>query len=149
MGDLLWLVYPWVKALHVISIIAWMAALLYLPRLFVYHCETPPGTEGSDRFKVMERRLLRLIANPAMIAAYVFGIALAATPGLVDWELGWIWVKLAFVGGLTWLHHRFARWYKAFAADGERETQKVYRIWNEGPAIAMIVIVIMVVVKPF
>lgn len=139
----------WIKALHVISVIAWMAGLLYLPRLFVYHTETEPGSEASERFKVMERRLLRLIMNPAMIATWLFGLALLGVPGLVDWGAGWIWVKLAAVTALTVLHHVFALWRKDFAADRRRHPPQVYRIANEGPTLAMVVIVVMVIVKPF
>lgn len=139
----------WIKALHVISVIAWMAGLLYLPRLFVYHTETEPGSEASERFKVMERRLLRLIMNPAMIATWLFGLALLGVPGLVDWGAGWIWVKLAAVTALTVLHHVFALWRKDFAADRRRHPPRVYRIANEGPTLAMVVIVVMVIVKPF
>ena len=141
--------YPWIKSLHIISIIAWMAGLLYLPRLFVYHCEAVPGSAESERFKVMERRLLRAIMNPAMIAAYLFGILLAATPGIVDWSRGWIYAKLAFVAGLTALHHLFGHWRKEFAEDRNRRPARTFRIVNEGPALLMVGIVVFVVVKPF
>ena len=93
--------HDWIKAFHIISVVAWMAGLLYLPRLFVYHAETRPGSDAAETFKVMERRLLRGIMTPAMIASYVFGLALAATPGVVDWRQGWIYVKLAAVLALT------------------------------------------------
>lgn len=149
MFDWLWDLYPWTKALHIISVIAWMAGMLYLPRLFVYHCETEEGSPESERFKVMERKLLRAIVNPSMIAAFVFGIALLLTPGLVDWSEVWIYVKLTAIAGMSVFHHVYARWYKSFAADGKRHAQRVYRIANEGPAVLMIVIVIMVVVRPF
>jgi protoporphyrinogen IX oxidase len=142
-------IYPWVKALHIVSVIAWMAGLLYLPRLFVYHCEAVPGSAQSETFKVMERRLLRGIMNPAMGAAYVFGIALVLTPGLVDWASGWLHVKLTLVAVLTIYHHALARWRKGFAADANRRTAGFYRAMNEVPTVIMIVIVIMVVVKPF
>jgi putative membrane protein len=141
--------YPWTKALHVISIIAWMAGMLYLPRLFVYHADATPGSKESETFKVMERRLLRLIINPAMIAAYVFGTALVFTPGIVDWSQYWIWLKLFLVGVLTWLHHYYSRWRKDFAADRNTRPARFYRMVNEVPTLAMIGIVIMVVVKPF
>ena len=147
--DFLAALYPWTKALHIIAVIAWMAGLLYLPRLFVYHCETTVGAVDSERFKVMERRLLRAIMNPAMVAAYVFGLALLLTPGIVDWTAGWIYLKLLAVAVLTGMHHTYAVWYQRFAADGPRRAPKVYRIANEVPAILMIVIVIMVVVRPF
>ncbi len=141
--------YPWTKAFHIIGVIAWMAGLLYLPRLFVYHCETATGSPESERFKTMERRLLRAIMNPAMGLAYVFGISVAATPGVVDWSDGWIWAKLVLVGVLTWLHHAFARWYKDFAADRNTRPARFYRIANEVPALLMVGIVILVVVRPF
>lgn len=141
--------YLWTKSFHIIAIITWMAGLLYLPRLFVYHCETQPGSSEWDRFGVMERRLLRLIMNPAMIATYVLGIGLALTPGLVDWGSGWIYAKLLLVGGLTVVHHVYAKWRKAFSAGNNRHPARVYRIANEVPTILMIGIVILVVVKPF
>ena len=93
--------YPWIKSLHIVSMVAWMAGLLYLPRLFVYHADAPVGSDRSETFKVMERRLLRGIMTPAMIATIGFGIVLAATPGVVDWRMGWIWAKLVLVLGLT------------------------------------------------
>lgn len=141
--------YPWIKALHILGVIAWMAGLLYLPRLFVYHCEAEVGAADSERFKVMERRLLRAIMNPAMVAAYLFGTALLLTPGIVDWSAGWIYTKLAAIAALTVMHHIYAVWYQRFRDDGPRRAQRVYRIANEVPALLMIVIVIMVVVRPF
>lgn len=141
--------YLWTKALHIIGVIAWMAGLLYLPRLFVYHCETAVGSSESERFKTMERKLLRAIMNPAMIAAFVFGVALLFTPGVVDWSAGWIYVKLAAVAAMTVAHHVYARWRTRFATDGERYASRVYRIANEVPAVLMIAIVVMVVVRPF
>ena len=140
---------PWIKALHVISVIAWMAGLLYLPRLFVYHAEAEPGSAQSETFKVMERRLLRAIMNPAMIAAFVFGGLMLATPGRIDWSSGWIWVKLAAVTVLTVLHHLFGLWRKDFAADANRHTTRTFRMANEVPTLMMIIIVIMVIVRPF
>ncbi|GAB4171769.1 MAG: protoporphyrinogen oxidase HemJ [Thalassobaculales bacterium] len=141
--------YPWLKALHVIAVIAWMAGLLYLPRLFVYHAQSVRGSAESELFKVMERRLLRAIMNPAMVAVFLFGGLLLATPGVVDWGAGWIWVKLAGITGLTVIHHLFARWRKEFAADRNRRPARFYRIANEVPTLLMIVIVIMVIVRPF
>jgi putative membrane protein len=140
--------YPWTKALHVIAVIAWMAGLLYLPRLFVYHCEAPVGSVQSETFKVMERRLLRGIMNPAMVATFVFGGLLLATPGVVDWHAGWIYVKLALVAALTGLHHMMAAWRKAFAADRNRRPARFYRIANEIPTVLMIAIVIFIIVRP-
>jgi len=140
--------YEWIKALHVISIIAWMAGLLYLPRLFVYHCEVPAGSDTSERFKVMERRLLRAIMNPAMIAAYVFGIAMIVlTP---EWmKQGWLHAKLLFVLLLTASHMMMAKWRREFAEDRNTRPQRFYRIANEVPTLLMIGIVIFVIVKPF
>lgn len=141
--------YAWIKALHIISVMAWMAGMLYLPRLFVYHADAVPGSVQSETFKVMERRLLRAIINPAMIASFVFGIMLAATPGLVDWSEGWIWVKLAAVIGLSAAHGYFSRWRREFAEDRNRRPAGFYRKVNEIPTVLLIVIVIMVAVKPF
>ncbi|KAA0575599.1 protoporphyrinogen oxidase HemJ [Azospirillum sp. Sh1] len=142
------MLYEWIKALHVISIIAWMAGLLYLPRLFVYHCQAPAGSETSETFKVMERRLLRAIMNPAMIAAYVFGIAMIVlTP---EWmKQGWLHAKLLFVLLLTVSHMMMARWRRDFAEDRNTRPQRFYRIANEVPTLLMIGIVIFVIVKPF
>ncbi len=140
--------YSWIKALHVISVIAWMAGLLYLPRLFVYHCDAAPGSEQSETFKVMERRLLRAIMNPSMMATFLFGGLLLATPEVVDWNAGWIWVKLVFVGVLAILHHVYGLWRKAFAADRNTRSARIYRFANEAPAFAMMVIVVMVIVRP-
>ncbi|MBP2300379.1 protoporphyrinogen oxidase HemJ [Azospirillum picis] len=142
------MLYEWIKALHVISIIAWMAGLLYLPRLFVYHCQAAAGSEASETFKVMERRLLRAIMNPAMIAAYVFGIAMIVlTP---EWmKQGWLHAKILFVLLLTASHMMMARWRRDFAEDRNTRPQRFYRIANEVPTLLMIGIVIFVIVKPF
>ena len=142
-------IYLWTKALHVISMIAWMAGLLYLPRLFVYHTEVAVGSLESERFKIMERRLLRAIMNPAMIATFLFGGLLLATPGVIDWSSGWIWVKLVLVLGLSHIHHLMGRWWKDFAADQNTRSSRYFRVANEVPTLAMIVIVIMVIVRPF
>lgn len=138
----------WIKALHIISVIAWMAGMLYLPRLFVYHCGVAPDSEASAMLKVMERRLLRAIINPAMIAALVFGGILLSTPGLIDWSSWWIYVKLGLVAAMTAMHGQFALWRKAFEADRNRHPARVYRIANEIPTVLMIAIVILAVVKP-
>jgi putative membrane protein len=140
-------VYEWIKAFHVIAVIAWMAGMLYLPRLFVYHCEAEPGSRQSETFKVMERRLLRAIINPAMIAAWVLGLGLAYEGGW--FAAHWLQAKIALVLGLSAVHGFLARWVRDFAADRNRKSQKFYRILNEVPAILMIGIVILVVVKPF
>lgn len=139
----------WIKALHVIAVIAWMAGLLYLPRLFVYHSEAEPGSPQSETFKVMERRLLRAIMNPAMIAAFVFGGLMLATPGVIDWGSGWIWLKLGAVTVLVVMHHIFALWYKDFRDDANTRTTRTFRLANEVPTVLMVIIVIMAIVQPF
>ncbi len=141
--------YLWIKALHVISVIAWMAGLLYLPRLFVYHADAEPGSPASETFKVMERRLLRAIATPAMIAVLVFGGLLLAHMGADAWTTGWMAVKLAGVAGLALMHGLMARWRRAFADDANRRSARFYRVVNEIPTVLMIGIVILAVVKPF
>jgi putative membrane protein len=141
--------YPWIKALHIISVVAWMAGLLYLPRLFVYHAEAPTRSDTAETFKIMERRLLRGIMHPAMIATLVFGGLLAATPGVVDWRQAWIWTKLALVAGLLGFHFSLGRWRKHFAADAPPHTARFFRAINELPTLALIAIAILVVVKPF
>ena len=150
MFDWLAIAYPWIKTAHIIAVISWMAGLLYLPRLFVYHAEAAsPGTGFSETMKVMEHKLLRFIMNPAMISAWIFGGMLMATPGIVDWSDGWVWVKLALVSAITWYHHVLARWRKVFDEDRNERPGRFYRIWNEVPAVLMIGIVAMVVIKPF
>jgi putative membrane protein len=141
--------YPWTKAFHVISLIAWMAAVFYMPRLFVYHCDLKPGSAESERFKVMEYRLFKQIMNPAMIATWVFGIVLVLTPGIIDWSAGWWHVKLLCVILMSGFHGAMSRWRKDFLADANRRSQKFYRIANEIPTVLMVVIVIMVIVRPF
>jgi protoporphyrinogen IX oxidase len=141
--------YPWIKALHIVSVIAWMAGLLYLPRLFVYHAQEPAGSPTAETFKTMERRLLRGIMNPAMAAVFILGVLLALTPGAVDWASVWIYVKLVLVAGLAALHHALGRWRTAFAKDCNTRPARFYRMINEVPAVVMIAIVILVVVKPF
>ncbi len=140
--------YPWVKALHVISVIAWMAGMLYLPRLYVYHADKAPGSEASEMLKVMERRLLRAIVNPAMIAAFVFGGLLLATPGAIDWSAWWIHAKLVLVVIMAGAHGLLARWRRDFADDRNTRPARFYRIANEAPTLLMIAIVILVIVKP-
>jgi len=149
MMDFLIGAYLWIKALHIISVIAWMAGMLYLPRLFVYHAEAESGSDKSETFKIMERRLLRAILNPAMIAAYIFGILLLISSPMVDWSSGWLWVKLTLIAVLTVLHHYCALWRKAFERDANTHDARFYRIMNEVPAVLMIGIVLMVVAKPF
>jgi putative membrane protein len=141
--------YPWIKSFHIVSMVAWMAGLLYLPRLFVYHAMAPVGSDRAETFKVMERRLLRGIMTPAMIATWGFGLVLAGTPGLVDWRMGWIWAKLALVAALSAFHWALARWRGAFSANSNIHSSRFFRIVNELPTLAMIGIVLLVVVKPF
>ena len=139
--------YEWLKAFHIIAVIAWMAGMLYLPRLFVYHCEAEPGSKQSETFKVMERRLLNAIMTPAMVVSWALGLWLAWTGG--SYAAGWLQAKVVLVVGLSALHGFFARWVRDFTADRNRHSQNFYRIINEIPTILMIGIVILVVVKPF
>jgi putative membrane protein len=142
---------PWyltLKALHILAVISWMAGLLYLPRLFVYHAGVAVGSEASETFKVMERRLLKAIMNPASIATWVFGLSIPLT-GAVGWTEGWFHGKLLLVVVMTWLHHVLARHVKTFAADQNQHSQRYFRILNEGPTLVMIGIVFLVVLKPF
>jgi protoporphyrinogen IX oxidase len=141
------MLYLWLKSFHVIAVIAWMAAMLYLPRLFVYHCEAPAGSPQSETFKVMERRLLKAIMTPAMIATWVLGLWLAHQGGW--FKAGWLHGKLALVITLSALHGMLARYVKDFAADRNRRPARFYRIINEVPALLMAGIVILVIVKPF
>ena len=141
--------YPWTKSLHVISVIAWMAGLFYLPRLFVYHAETVgQAGETSELFQTMERRLLRAIMNPAMIATWVFGLALVFTPGIVDWGAVWPWTKAASVLAMTWFHHWLGRRRKDFVAQANTRTGRTYRMMNEVPTLLLVVIVISVIARP-
>jgi protoporphyrinogen IX oxidase len=140
---------PWIKSAHIVSMVAWMAGLLYLPRLFVYHAMAPVGSDKSETFKVMERRLQRGIMVPAMLATWGFGLVLAATPGVVDWRMGWIWIKIALVVGLTIFHVLLSRWRNVFAADRNGHSVRFFRMANELPTVALIAIVLLVVVKPF
>jgi putative membrane protein len=146
------MMYQWIKAFHIIAVIAWMAGMLYLPRLFVYHCAAEKGSVQSETFKVMERRLLRAIINLAMIATWVLGLWLAwyGPDSHYGWfASGWLGAKLMLVLVLSGLHGFFARWVKDFAADNNCHSQRFYRIINEVPTVLMIIIVILAVVKPF
>lgn len=148
MQDFLLNLYIWIKALHVIAVMAWMAGMLYLPRLYVYHADAPAGGDVSETFKVMERRLLRFIMNPAMIAAFFFGgLMFWANPDLFG--QGWIHAKLTLVIAMAGVHGLYARWRKAFARDANTRPARFYRMWNEVPTILLILIVILAVVKPF
>jgi len=139
--------YLWLKALHVIAAISWMAGMLYLPRLFVYHCDAEVASKRSETFKVMERRLLVAIINPAMIATWVLGLWLAYDAGF--WRSGWFQAKFVLVLVLSGVHGLFSRWVRDFAADRNTRPQRFYRMVNEIPTVLMIGIVILVVVKPF
>ena len=141
--------YPWTKSLHLLSVFAWMAGLFYLPRLYVYHTPAEPGSAQSELFKVMERRLLRGIMNPAMIAAWVFGATLVLTPGVVDWGAGWWHGKMAGFLGMTLFHHHLGYARKDFLADRRRHSERYWRAMNEVPTVLLILIVVMVIVKPF
>ncbi len=141
--------YPWLKALHVISVIAWMAGLFYLPRLFVYHVEKV-GFAGPvhEMFQTMERRLLKAIMNPAMIATWLFGGAMVGIPGVIDWSQGWPWIKAAAVLAMTGFHMWLAVQRKHLAAGQSTVSGRGFRIMNEVPTLLMVVIVIMVIVRP-
>ena len=140
-------IYLWIKAAHVIAVIAWMAGMLYLPRLFVYHCDAPRGSPQSETFKVMERRLLKAILNPAMIAAWGLGLYLAWSGGF--FSSGWLHVKLALVLAMSGVHGYFASSVRRFAEDRNTVTARTWRMVNEIPTVLMIGIVLLVIVKPF
>ena len=144
--------YEWIKAFHIIAVIAWMAGMLYLPRLFVYHCAAETGSVQSETFKVMERRLLRGIINPAMIATWVLGLWLAwlGPDSRYGWfASSWLWAKIILVLALSAVHGLLARWRKDFAQDRNRHSPRFYRIINEVPTLLMILIVFLVALKPF
>jgi protoporphyrinogen IX oxidase len=139
--------YRWILALHVMAVIAWMAGMFYLPRLFVYHCGAEPGSKQSETFKVMERRLLTQIINPAMIVAWAVGIWLIVAAGLI--HAGWLQAKLVFVLLLSGFHGMLAAYVRDFAADRNRHSEGHYRVINEVPTVLMIAIVVLAIVKPF
>lgn len=141
------MLYLWLKAFHIVAMVAWMAALLYLPRLFVYHAGAPVGSAQSETFKVMERRLLKAIMTPAMIVTWVLGLWLAWEGGWL--RSGWLHAKLALVLGLSALHGMMAGSVRRFAQDRNTHSAKYYRVLNEVPTVGLILIVILVVVKPF
>ncbi|UWQ04675.1 protoporphyrinogen oxidase HemJ [Aliiroseovarius crassostreae] len=148
MGDILSDWYFWTKSLHIVSVIAWMAGLFYLPRLFVYHAEVVgSGNETDDLFQIMERRLLKAIMNPAMISTWIFGLCLVATPGVVDWSDLWPWLKGGSVLGMTWFHMWLAARRKEFAAGTNHLPGRRYRMMNELPTLLMLLIVFSVVFK--
>ena len=141
--------YPWIKSFHIIAMVAWMAGLFYLPRLYVYHCDTKPGSTDSERFKIMEWRLLRQIINPAMIATWVFGVLLVLTPGVIDWSAPWWHMKLAAVLLMSGFHGAASKWRREFMEDRNTKSHRFYRIANEVPTVLLMVIVIMVIARPF
>ena len=141
------MIEAWIKALHIIAVISWMAGMFYLPRLFVYHVDAPAGSAQSETFKTMERRLLKLIVNPAMIVTWLTGPWLAYADGY--FSAPWLHAKLALVLAMSALHGYFARLVKTFAADRNVRPARFYRILNEVPTLLMVVIVVLVVVKPF
>ena len=143
MSDLLVSLYPWIKALHVISVVAWMAGMFYLPRLYVYHAESvETGSDTDQLFQTMERRLLRAIMNPAMIATWIFGLILVFTPGVVDWHMAWPWTKAVAVLTLSWMHGWLATRRKDFAAGRNTRSGRTYRMMNELPTLVLIVAVV-------
>jgi len=148
-GDLLLALFPWLKAIHVIAVISWMAGLLYLPRLFVYHTEAEPGSRQSETFKVMEAKLTGIIMKPAMITTVAFGLAMLAVPGYLAGAGWWIWLKIVLVVGLLGVHWFLLKCRDAFAEDRNERPQKFFRVINEVPTLLMIGIVILVVVRPF
>lgn len=150
MTDLFLDAYPWIKSLHVISVIAWMAGLFYLPRLYVYHAErVSPGSETDEMFQTMERRLIRAIMNPAMIATWLFGLALVFTPGVVDWGAVWPWTKAAGILGMTWFHHWCSMRRKDIVKGMPLRSGREYRLMNEVPTVLVVVIVVSVIARPF
>ncbi len=147
MTDLLSTYYPWIKSLHVMAVLSWMAGLFYLPRLYVYHAERgQQGEEPAASFRIMEDKLLRMIMNPAMVVSWICGLALVLTPGIVDWSMLWPWLKAGAVLGMTWFHMWLAGQRKALAA-GRGASGRTYRMMNEVPTLLMAVIVISVIVK--
>lgn len=150
MAEILATLYPWTKAAHIVSMVAWMAGLFYLPRLFVYHAEQAPEPGAlSETFKTMEAKLYGFIMRPAMAATWLFGLMLLATPGIVAWSQGWIYVKLAAVLALSGFHEWLGKRRLDFARDANHVSGRRYRMMNELPTLLLVVIVVMVVVRPF
>ncbi len=147
MNEMLMPYYLWLKAFHIMAVIAWMAGMLYLPRLFVYHCQTTPGTAEYDRFVVMERKLMRVIINPSMGAVWILGLLLATA--LDVWNQPWFQMKVSLVIGLSAVHGALSRFRRDFEQVKNARSERFYRIINEVPAVLMAAIVILVVVKPF
>ena len=150
MGEWLALAYPWIKSLHVISLVAWMAGLFYLPRLYVYHAESvAPGSDTDRLFQTMEHKLLGVIMWPAMLATWIFGLMLVFTPGIVDWSQVWPWTKAVGVLVLSWFHFWLVPRRREFAAGTNTRSGSLFRMMNELPTLALIVIVVSVIVRPF
>lgn len=148
MSDLFATAYPWMKSLHIMAVIAWMAGLFYLPRLYVYHAEqSKPGDSRDDVFQTMEHKLLKVIMNPAMIVTWIVGLWLVFTPGIVDWTAVWPYLKAAAVIAMTWFHMWLAKRRKDFATGDNSLSGRQYRMMNEVPTVLMIIIVLSVVVK--
>ena len=149
MTDVIFAIYPWIKALHIMAVIAWMAGLFYLPRLFVYHAERATvGSELDQTFQIMEEKLLRVIMNPAMIVAWIAGLVMLVM-GAFDWGAVWSWVKLLSVVAMTWAHMWMAARRKEFARGENTRTGRTYRMFNEVPTVLMVLIVVSVIVRPF
>ena len=150
MIDYLIAMYPWLKAGHIISVISWMAGIFYLPRLFVHHSEKVEVPSQTDRlFSIMESKLIKVIMTPAMVTTWGFGLSLAVIPGVLDWSDIWPWVKLISIIAMTWFHFWLAKRQRDFELGDNQLTGKTYRIINEVPTVLLLVIVIMVVVRPF
>lgn len=148
MTDFLFVLYPWIKSLHIMAVISWMAGLFYLPRLYVYHVENAKEVEGASAiFETMEHKLLRVIMQPAMIVSWVCGLIMVMTPGIVDWSYIWPWTKGASVIAMTWFHHWLAIRRKDFLAGSNKLTGRQFRMMNEVPTVLMVIIVVSVVVK--
>lgn len=145
MGDFLSAAYPWIKALHIMAVISWMAGIFYLPRLFVYHVERADGRD--EVFETMEDKLYRVIMTPAMVATWGFGLCLVVTPGIVDWGAAWPWVKAAGVVAMTWFHFWLGQRRRDFAAGCNRLSGRQYRMMNEVPTVLMVIVVLAVVVR--
>jgi putative membrane protein len=139
--------YLWIKALHVIAVIAWMSGMFYLPRLFVYHTQTTPGTAEYERFMTMERRLLKIIMRPAVVLVWILGLTMAWLMNY--WPLHWFQGKFALVCAMTLLHHSYIVWARDFALERNTRSARFFKMWNEAPTVLMILIVILAIVKPF
>jgi putative membrane protein len=141
--------YLWLKALHIIAVMSWMAGMLYLPRLFVYHTRVPAGSQACELFKLMERKLMRVIINPAMIASWILGVWLIIRTQALSPGNGWLHAKLTLLVGMQVAHAMMSRYRKAFERDQNSKSERFFRIFNEVPAVLMVIIVLLVVLKPF